>query len=88
MRCGALALLFVAGQDGYKTLSYNRGKDSRMGRDSRKDKNEGSLDKAKGWCEPILPDSAHSQLLAFRACSTSNSTGGRYPRLECKRFWL
>jgi uncharacterized protein YjbJ (UPF0337 family) len=48
LRCGALALLFVAGQDGYKTLSYNRGKDSRMGRDSRKDKNEGTLDKAKG----------------------------------------
>ena len=51
MRCGALALLFVAGQDGYKIFSYNRGKrgkDTRMGRDSRKDKNEGALDKAKG----------------------------------------
>ena len=43
-----MAFLFVAGQDGYKILSYKRGKDSRMGRDSRKDKNEGSLDKAKG----------------------------------------
>ncbi len=40
------------------------------------------------WCEPIFPDSAHSQLLAFRACSASNSTGGRYPRLECSLFWL
>ena len=48
LRCGSLALLFVAGQDGYKILSYNRGKDSRMGRDSTKDKNEGALDKAKG----------------------------------------
>ena len=40
------------------------------------------------WCEPIFPDSAHSQLPAFGACSASNSTGGRYPRLECNRFWL
>jgi hypothetical protein len=38
------------------------------------------------WCEPIIPDSAHSQLPAFRTCMASNSTGGRYPRLECKRF--
>ena len=41
-----------------------------------------------GWCEPIFPDSAHSQLPAFRTCSASNSTGGRYPRLECNLFWL
>ena len=40
------------------------------------------------WCEPIFPDSAHSQLPAFRTCSASNSTGGRYPRLECNLFWL
>jgi uncharacterized protein YjbJ (UPF0337 family) len=48
LQCGALALLFVAGQDGYKNLVVRRGKDTRMGRDSRKDKNEGALDKAKG----------------------------------------
>jgi hypothetical protein len=35
-----------------------------------------------GWCEPYFPDSVHSQLPAFRACSASNSIGGRYPRLE------
>ncbi len=40
------------------------------------------------WYEPIFPDSAHSQLPARRACLASNSTGGRYPRLECNRFWL
>jgi uncharacterized protein YjbJ (UPF0337 family) len=46
---GSLALLFVAGQDGYKTLSVQQKEGySRMGRDSRKDKNEGALDKAKG----------------------------------------
>ena len=44
--------------------------------------------KGKVWCEPIFPDSAQSQLPAFRACSASNSTGGRYPRLECNRLWL
>jgi uncharacterized protein YjbJ (UPF0337 family) len=44
-----VTLVFVAGQDGYKTLCTNeRGKDTPMGRDSRKDKNEGALDKAKG----------------------------------------
>ena len=40
------------------------------------------------WCEPHFPDRAHSQLLSFRACNASNSTGGRYPRLECNLFWL
>jgi predicted ATPase len=40
------------------------------------------------WCEPIFPDSAHSQLLTFRAFMASNSTGGRYPRLECNLFSL
>jgi uncharacterized protein YjbI with pentapeptide repeats len=40
------------------------------------------------WCEPHFPDSTHSQLPTFRACSASNSTGGRYPRLECSLFWL
>ena len=40
------------------------------------------------WCEPIFPDSAHSQHPAFMACRASNSTGGRYPRLECNLFWL
>jgi hypothetical protein len=40
------------------------------------------------WCEPHFPDSAHSQLPTFRACCPSNSTGGRYPRLECNRFSL
>ena len=40
------------------------------------------------WCEPHFPDSAHSQLPAFRACSASNSTGGRYSRLECNLFLL
>ena len=33
---------------GIKTLAYERGKDTPMGRDSRKDKNEGAVDKAKG----------------------------------------
>ena len=40
------------------------------------------------WCEPHFPDSAHSQLPTFSAYSASNSTGGRYPRLECSRFSL
>jgi hypothetical protein len=40
------------------------------------------------WCEPHFPDSARSQLPAFRAFSASNSTGGRYPRLECNLFSL
>ena len=48
MRCRTLSHLFVAGQDGYITLSYEREKDTRMSRYSRKDKNEGSMDKAKG----------------------------------------
>ena len=33
---------------GTKTTPYRKGKDTRMGRDSRKDKNEGAMDKAKG----------------------------------------
>ena len=36
----------------------------------------------RDWCEPIFPDSTHSQLPAFRACSASNSTGGRYPNIS------
>jgi hypothetical protein len=47
-----------------------------------------TIKQADEWCEPIFPDSAHSQLPAFGACSASNSTGGRYPRLECSLFWL
>jgi hypothetical protein len=40
------------------------------------------------WCEPHFPDQRPSQLPALRACRASNSTGGRYPRLECNRFLL
>ncbi len=40
------------------------------------------------WSEPIAPDSTESQLPALDAYFASNSTGGRYPRLECSRFLL
>ncbi len=40
------------------------------------------------WCEPTIPDNAQSQLPVLNAYFASNSTGGRYPRLECNRFLL
>ena len=37
---------------------------------------------------PISRTTPIVNYLAFRACIASNSTGGRYPRLECNRFLL
>ncbi len=45
-------------------------------------------EEASLWSEPIAPDSTESQLPALDAYFASNSTGGRYPRLECSRFLL
>jgi len=47
-----------------------------------------SLSESEVWYEPPFPDNAHSQLLTLRTFMASNSTGGRYPRLECNLFSL
>src|SRR6266699_4207610 len=36
------------------------------------------------WSEPILPDTEGSQLPGTGRERASNSTGGRYPKLECR----
>src|SRR6266699_3984941 len=38
----------------------------------------------RSWSEPILPDTEGSQLPGTGRERASNSTGGRYPKLECR----
>lgn len=37
---------------------------------------------------PVCADHARASIRLDTACTSSNSTGGRYPNAECSRFWL
>lgn len=54
----------------------------------RTERHKYQLGRRTVWYEPIIPDSTQSQLPTLNAYCASNSTGGRYSRLECSRFSL